>query len=140
MSANTQRRAQFGPHKSGNGAQRSGQFDANARTFRRPKRIPAPYKGWNCPKIIYLVNGGLGWGNTLNEYCILTRKGKSMACRIRFSFSVCSTCFNLTTFCLSNIFMAKYVPVCLCFTSITRPNEPVPRVLSRSKSSKHELF
>lgn len=36
------------------------------------------------------------------------------------------------TFCLSRIFMAKWFPVSLCFTSITRPKEPVPRVLIRS--------
>ena len=34
---------------------------------------------------------------TLKWYSKLTRKGKLMACRILFSFSVCSTCFNLTT-------------------------------------------
>ena len=41
-----------------------------------------------------------------NEKSIETRKGKSIACNIRFSLSVCSTCFNLTTFCLSRIFIA----------------------------------
>ena len=34
---------------------------------------------------------------TLNEYSKLTRKGKWMACRMRFSLSVCSTCFSFTT-------------------------------------------
>ena len=34
---------------------------------------------------------------TLKWYSRPTRKGKEMACRMRFSFSVCSTCFNLTT-------------------------------------------
>lgn len=38
----------------------------------------------------------------------------------------------MLTFCLSRIFMAKWFPVSLCFTSITRPKEPVPRVLIRS--------
>ena len=35
---------------------------------------------------------------TLKEYSSLTRKGKEMAWRILFSFNVCSTCFNLTTY------------------------------------------
>ena len=44
------------------------------------------------------------------------------------------------TFCLSNIFMAKYCSVPLCFTSMTLPNEPVPRVFNLSKSSKHVVL
>uniref|UniRef100_A0A182TKX5 Uncharacterized protein n=1 Tax=Anopheles melas TaxID=34690 RepID=A0A182TKX5_9DIPT len=36
----------------------------------------------------------------------LTRNGNEIACKMRFSFSVCSTCFSLTTFCLSRIFIA----------------------------------
>lgn len=39
------------------------------------------------------------------------------------------------TFCLSSIFMAKCWPVSLCLTSMTRPNEPVPKVFKRSKWS-----
>ena len=35
---------------------------------------------------------------TLKLYSKLTRKGKLMAWRIRFSFNVCSTCFNFTTY------------------------------------------
>jgi len=42
---------------------------------------------------------------------------------------------NTETFCLSRIFMAWYCLVDLCWTSITRPNEPVPRVRTRTKSS-----
>ena len=34
---------------------------------------------------------------TLKWYSKLTKKGKLIACRILFSFNVCSTCFNLTT-------------------------------------------
>ena len=34
---------------------------------------------------------------TLKWYSKLTRKGKLMACKILFSFSVCSTCFSFTT-------------------------------------------
>ena len=34
---------------------------------------------------------------TLKWYSKLTKKGKLIACRILFSFRVCSTCFNLTT-------------------------------------------
>ena len=34
---------------------------------------------------------------TLKWNSKLTKKGKLMACRILFSFSVCSTCFSLTT-------------------------------------------
>ena len=34
---------------------------------------------------------------TLKWNSKLTRNGKLMACRIRFSFNVCSTCFSLTT-------------------------------------------
>lgn len=34
---------------------------------------------------------------TLKEYSNLTRKGKETACSILFSFSVCSICFNFTT-------------------------------------------
>lgn len=44
------------------------------------------------------------------------------------------------TFCLSNIFMAKYCSVPLCFTNMTLPNEPVPRVFNLSKSSKHVVL
>ena len=40
------------------------------------------------------------------------------------------------TFCLSSIFMAKYCSAPLCFTSMTLPNEPVPRVFNLSKSSR----
>ncbi len=64
---------------------------------------------------------------TLKWYSSETRKGKEMACRMRFSFRVCSTCFSFTTwnknenvkkhflrgawwfllaFCLSSIFIA----------------------------------
>lgn len=35
--------------------------------------------------------------NTLKECSSRTRKGKLTACRMRFSFSVCSICFSLTT-------------------------------------------
>lgn len=44
------------------------------------------------------------------------------------------------TFCLSSIFMAKYCSVPLCFTSMTLPNEPVPRVFNLSKSSRHVVL
>lgn len=44
------------------------------------------------------------------------------------------------TFCLSNIFMAKYCSVPLCFTNITLPNEPVPSVFNLSKSSRHVVL
>lgn len=44
------------------------------------------------------------------------------------------------TFCLSKIFIAKNLWLSLCCTSITRPKEPVPKVLIRSKSSKHAVF
>jgi len=36
--------------------------------------------------------------------------------------------------------MAWYCLVTLCWTSITRPNDPVPSVLMRSKSSRHAVF
>ena len=35
---------------------------------------------------------------TLKWYSSETRKGKEMACRMRFSFRVCSTCFSFTTY------------------------------------------
>lgn len=41
------------------------------------------------------------------------------------------------TFCLSRIFMAKYCSLSVCLTSMTLPNEPVPRVFILSKSSRH---
>lgn len=44
------------------------------------------------------------------------------------------------TFCLSRIFMAKNSLVPLCCTSMTRPKDPVPRVLIRSKSSNEAVF
>lgn len=44
------------------------------------------------------------------------------------------------TFCLSRIFIAKYCSVPLCFTSMTLPNEPVPRVFNLSKSSRHVVL
>lgn len=44
------------------------------------------------------------------------------------------------TFCLSSIFMAKYCSVPLCFTSITLPNDPVPKVFNLSKSSRHVVL
>lgn len=44
------------------------------------------------------------------------------------------------TFCLSNIFIAKYCSVPLCFTSMTLPNEPVPKVFNLSKSSRHVVL
>lgn len=37
------------------------------------------------------------WMNTLKECSSRTRKGKLTACRIRFSFRVCSICFSFTT-------------------------------------------
>ena len=36
--------------------------------------------------------------------------------------------------------MAWYCLVTLCWTNITRPNDPVPRVLMRSKSSRQAVF
>lgn len=36
--------------------------------------------------------------STLKAYSRRTRNGKHTACRILFSFSVCSTCFSFTTF------------------------------------------
>lgn len=74
------------------------------------------------------------WPLTLKWYSMLTRNGKLIEERIFFSFKVCSTCLSLTTFCLSRIFMAWKLLLLLCCTSITRPNEPVPRVFTRSKS------
>jgi len=65
----------------------------------------------------------------------LTTKGNLIEYKILFSFSVCSTCFNLRIFNLSKIFMAQNSFVDLCCTSITRPKEPVPSVFIRSKSS-----
>lgn len=119
-------------------------------------------------------------GHTLKECSNRTRKGKLTACRMRFSFSVCSICLSFTTwhthtqtreivstnatrsihikdtavmgvsqdsmaqrhftFCLSRIFMAKCWLVSLCRTSITRPNEPVPRVFNRSNWSRAAVF
>ena len=38
------------------------------------------------------------------------------------------------TVCLSRILIAPYSLVVLCWTSMTRPKEPVPKVLIRSKS------
>ncbi len=103
--------------------------------------------------------------DTLNECSNRTRNGKLTACRMRFSFSVCSICFSFTTwktrenelqhrhtpfkrwffwewlaFCLSRIFMAKCWPDSLCLTSMTRPNEPVPRVFNLSKWSRDAVF
>lgn len=49
-------------------------------------------------------------------------------------------CMFQPTFCLSSIFMAKYCSVPLCFTSMTLPNEPVPRVFNLSKSSRHVVL
>ena len=50
--------------------------------------------------------------HTLKWYSRLTRKGKVIACRMRFSLSVCSTCFSLTTYntetMLLKIFQCKY--------------------------------
>lgn len=46
--------------------------------------------------------------HTLNANSRLTRNGKDIACRILFSFRVCSTCFNFTTcFKIPNILTAK---------------------------------
>lgn len=38
-----------------------------------------------------------GWAPTLKENSSLTRNGKLTACRMRFSFRVCSICFSFTT-------------------------------------------
>ena len=37
------------------------------------------------------------WNPTLKENSSLTRNGKLTACRMRFSFRVCSICFSFTT-------------------------------------------
>ena len=50
------------------------------------------YLNYHIEKYIYCFNK-----LTLNEYSNLTKKGKLIDCKIFFSFSVCSTCFNLTT-------------------------------------------
>lgn len=41
---------------------------------------------------------GEAGGPTLKQNSSLTRKGKVTACRMRFSFSVCSICFSFTTY------------------------------------------
>jgi len=46
----------------------------------------------------------------------------------------------LVTFCLSRIFMAWKLLDALCWTSMTRPNDPVPSVRIRSNSSRAALF
>jgi len=46
----------------------------------------------------------------------------------------------LITLILSSIFIAWKFLVCLCWTSITLPNEPMPSVLMRSKSFIDAVF
>ena len=44
------------------------------------------------------------------------------------------------TFCFSSIFMAWKLLAVLCCDNMTRPNEPVPSVLTRSNSSRPAVF
>ena len=119
-------------------------------TFHHRAQIPKPCRDRNYPSeekanrcsIVSVLCFVLSL-ITLKWYSRLTRNGKEIAWRIRFSFRVCSICFNLTTwtrrkrtssqiqfqcwsvtFCLSSIFIAKKPPLLWCLTSMTRPNEP----------------
>ena len=68
---------------------------------------------------IFLLKNWLIFVRTLKWYSKLTKKGKLIACRILFSFKVCSTCFNLTTWKTRNcyglviVFLRTLIDICL---------------------------
>lgn len=56
---------------------------------------------WSTHDCSSLIMKRIYWNTqqpTLKCHSRFTKKGKVMACKILFSFKVCSTCFNFTTF------------------------------------------